>query len=354
MYQIERKELETTLSLVADVLNLGERSDTSAATFEFKKDGVIVHAQNSIASYMRELTCDVKEAKPTKVALTPDLLKGFCRGKESLILIPNSNGCKVQAKPSFKADLYAVGEPSLVEAPDAGKKAVKLSSVSESALKAASVVANFKNRTDKEALNGFLTWDKGTVNLVVADTHHAVSVTIEGDGKGGSGEVKLPLNLLQLVLKVRGDFMQTENTIIAQSEFEFVSVQSLPVKEDRADVESLMEEKATTRFTTERDTFNAVAEALFGNLAETDAVNISFGEKGALIQAESSASKAQDLLKGEVKGKARAVSVSLNHLRDCMGAQVGKKIIFEIRGNILFITSSSGDMKVQSFAVLRG
>lgn len=353
MYQIERKELESTLSLVGDVLNLGERSDTTAATFEFTKTGLIVHAQNSIASYSRELACEVKKPNPTKIALVPELLKGFCRGKETLVLVPNANGCKVQAKPSFKADLYAVGEPSVVDAPENGKKAVKLSTVADNALKAASVVANFKNRTDKEALNGFLTWENGNVNLVVADTHHAVSVSIEGEGKG-SGEVKLPLNLLQLVLKVRGSFSQTDNTIVAQSETEFVSVQSLPVQEDRADVESLMEEKATTRFTTERDAFNAAAEALFGNLAEADAVTINFDKEGALIYAESSASKAQDLVKGETKGKPREISISLHHLRDCMGAQVGKKITFEIRGNILFITSSGSGMKVQSFAALRG
>lgn len=352
MYEVARKELESSLSIIIDVLNLGERSDTSSATFQFTKTGLVLHAENSIASYSRDVVCEAKKATPGKVALVPDTLKGYCRGKETLILVPSANGCTVKAKPNFKADLYAIGEPSVVKREEL-KGGTKVSAVAESALKALTIVGSFKNRTDKTALNGFLTWDKKGSNLVLADSHHAVSVHIEEELKS-SGELKLPLNILSLVLKVRGSFEQQENTIVAASETEYVAVQSLPVKEDRADVESLLAEKPKTRFIGSLAEFKTVTEAIFGGLEEAAGISLDFNEKGMSISAESASSKVQDRVAGKVSGKARTVAVSLHHLQDCLASQVSDKVVFEIRSNVLFISSSTDTVKVNSFAALRG
>lgn len=353
MYEVARKELESSLSIIIDVLNLGERSDTSSATFQFTKNGLVLHAENSVASYCRDVVCEAKKASPAKVALVPDTLKGFCRGKETLFLTPSANGCKVTAKPSFKADLFAVGEPNIVRREETEGKATKVNAVAESALKALSVVAGFKNRTDKAILNGFVTWNKEGSNLVLADSHHAVSVHITEELKS-TGEIKLPLNILSLVLKVRGSFEQRENTIVAFSEVEYVAVQSLPVKEDRADIESLLSEKPKTRFIGSLADFKAVTEAIFAGLDEAAGVSLDFTENGLGISTESASSKVQDKVKGKVAGKARTVSVSLHHLQDCLSCQIGDKVVFEIRSNVLFISSSDKDVKVNSFAALRG
>jgi hypothetical protein len=345
VYKINSVDLVRVVSKALGVIALGDKAESNSITLVFGKKGVTVEAINTVAAYQADLVATVVTPEPMRMHILPELLIAYAKAHKELTLEPSKQNLKVSSGKNFSAEIYFIGENESVEIekPDENNE---IENIAKSASRLLSMVGGFRNRTDQQVLAVALNWSKGSLELTLGDTHHAVVIDAVVKGKS-SGKITMNLNNLSRIMEIGQNYASTEARFIAWSETEYLAIANQAESVFVADAARsvIKEGQRQTKVLVDTKDFKDMVETLTSAVDEKAQINFKLSKDRVVATVKTGASSAKHQLKIEsLKGKEQAVTVTIHHLKDCLGTMTEKNTTISVFNNMLAFESKNKDM----------
>ena len=349
MFILHAKDLEKSLIKALDVVGMGSKAAAATVTLMFHKKGITLGVLNQAGAYTSELACKVDGYKKTPpVAVIPDVLLSYTKGRKSIKVEPKSDGLSIVGSGGLSAKLFYVGDGAEVEPPAVDTaEGVELHAVGLDLLKS---IESMKDRTEKKPLSGRLVWDKkeGAIEILAGDTHHAAHIRREKVKCKGKGDITLPFASLKRVLNVGGSLVKQGNTVYAISEFETITLNDMVEAEaiSLEDMQKLYEGKAKASAVLKTSDLSSAVDTLSIGTEESTAISLNIDADAKVLVASVKTGAARGTIKIKLEKATKSVNMDVLalHLVDCLKCMKSPKLKLELRENLVYMEGSdSGD-----------